>query len=181
MKNLVNSGSRILTTIAVVCGLFAVAWLNAGDINPPPGPIRSSGPSLSDLAASIDQLRPAGPAELVELGGSVVSPGNSRTMVQINSNGSNIGTFTVPSGKNFVLTDLTAHPEVFNDASINIRINQNTTARKSFRFRADQVFQLHLRSGMLFASGATLAIDNLTPAGGGSVRTFITGYLVDAP
>jgi len=47
-----------ITTIISVIGVAMVA--NAGDLNPPPGPVSPTGPSLTDLNNSINNIMPGG-------------------------------------------------------------------------------------------------------------------------
>jgi hypothetical protein len=155
--------SHLVFTMLLVAGCFAFANFVEphSALNSPPS-----------LAQSVQLPVSA----IKELGTTVISPGQTRDVVEITPQAANGGVFTVPAGQTFVITDVIIFPQNPGAGTLSVSLNQDIRVREFWVFPNNQPFQVHLVSGLLIGSGFSLNIQNGI-GGAGPIRVFLTGYL----
>ena len=117
--------------------------------------------------------------QTVEIACNAYTPGYGPPCVQLNSQGGNIGNFTIPAGQQFVLTDVDA--TMIDSTNVGgqtgIIFVQDGTSREIWYFpNGGPTTQMHFNSGIAIAAGQQLEIEslanpNVTP------RVLMHGYL----
>ena len=125
-------------------------------------------------------------SDIKNLGSGQLRGGESRDVTESSPEASNVGLFTVPANKNFVITTVTFIPDVPSSNVIGVVLSLAddgiATARifDTWTVPMDHQTQLQFPTGLRVAPGFHFIIGNTGPAGENPIRVRINGYLVQS-
>jgi hypothetical protein len=122
--------------------------------------------------------RSVNPSDVVELGTTSIGPGSYDNLSRISTAATNLGDFTVPDGKVLVISIVQIFPTNPTPGSLQVRLDQDTRARRYWVVPSDQPTQLLFPAGLIIAPGYTLEINNYA-ASASSIRVNAFGYITD--
>ena len=117
------------------------------------------------------------PSRIKSLSTTQISPGNTEDVVEISSEATNMGVFTVPPNKVLVITNVKIFPQNPGAGTLKVRLIQDSRAREYWVVPNDLPTQLHIPTGLVIAPGYSLKIENY-PDSAGPIRVDMIGYIV---
>lgn len=118
------------------------------------------------------------PFNMVELGTTLINPGDDADVVKITTTAANGGVFTVPADKVFVIKSVGIYPQNPGAGDIYLWLVQNNAIREYWIVPNDHPTQIQLpdNTGIVIASNYTLSIKNGNSSAG-AIRVDIFGYI----